>query len=390
VHKLQRLEREHSKPIASTNAKMTKKLHKAPKEIASVADGKRPFMRKSMALKELSAYLGLSPSTVSRVINGGATAHRIAGSTQQRVLEAAALFGYEANIIARSLRQKRTFTVGVLVPEISEGYSTAVLSGIDDALLKEGLFYFVASHRHHAELLEAYPRLMISRAVDGIIAVDTKVSEHIPVPVVAVSGHWHNPHAISVELDHHQAALLALEHLQKLGHQRIAFIKGQAFSSDTSRRWKAIREVAGKLGIMLYPELTVQLRSPIPGLDSGPEPGHLATQELLSRKSPFSAIFSFNDVSAIGAITALREAGLHVPRDISVVGFDDVLFAATSHPPLTTVRQPLREMGQMAATTLLGLIQGNSEHKPGSVITVYPELIQRRSTTRFARHTAGP
>jgi DNA-binding LacI/PurR family transcriptional regulator len=341
-----------------------------------------PFTGKAIALKELSAYLGLSQSTVSRVINGGATAHRIAESTQQRVLEAAALFGYEANVIARSLRQKRTFTIGVLVPEISEGYSTAVLGGIEDALLKEGLFYFVASHRHHAELLEAYPRLMISRAVDGIIAVDTKISEHIQVPVVAVSGHWHNLSAISVELDHMQAAHLALEHLQKLGHQRIAFIKGQAFSSDTSRRWRGIREVAKKLGIEMHPELTVQLHSP----DPGPEPGHQATLELLTRKSPFSAIFCFNDVSAVGAMTALREAGLQIPRDISVVGFDDVLFAATSHPPLTTVRQPLREMGQMAARTLLGLIQGDGKNAPGTVITVYPELVTRRSTARFTRY----
>jgi LacI family transcriptional regulator len=339
-----------------------------------------PYSGRSIALKELSAYLGLSQSTVSRVINGGAKAHRIAEETQRRVLEAAAHFGYEANVIARSLRQKRTFTVGVLVPEISEGYSTAVLSGIEDALLKEGLFYFVASHRHHAELLEAYPRLMISRAVDGIIAVDTKVSENIPVPVVAVSGHWHNQRAISVELDHRLAAHQALEHLQKLGHHRIAFIKGQAFSSDTNRRWRAIRDVAAKLGIPIHPELTVQLRSP----DPGPEPGHLATQELLGRKSQFSAIFSFNDISAIGAITALREAGLQVPRDVSIVGFDDVLFAATSHPPLTTVRQPLREMGHMAATTLLSMIQGNASHAPGTVITVYPELIVRRSTSRFS------
>lgn len=361
-------------------AVMIKKTNTA--KPASPLKNANPFGGKSIALKELSAYLGLSQSTVSRVINGGAKAHRIAEETQRRVLEAAARFGYEANIIARSLRQKRTFTVGVLVPEISEGYSTAVLGGIEDALLKEGLFYFVASHRHHGELLEAYPRLMISRAVDGIIAVDTKVSEHIPVPVVAVSGHWHNQHAISVELDHRQAAHLALEHLQKLGHQRIAFIKGQAFSSDTSRRWKAIREVATKLGITIYPELTVQLRSP----DPGPEPGHLATQELLSRKSPFSAIFSFNDVSAVGAITALRETGLQVPRDVSIVGFDDVIFAATSHPPLTTVRQPLREMGQMAATTLLGLIRGDGSHTQGSVITVYPELVVRRSTTRFSRY----
>jgi len=341
-----------------------------------------PFAKKTIALKELSAYLGLSQSTVSRVINGAAAEHRIAETTQRRVLEAATAFGYEANIIARSLRQKRTFTIGVLVPEISEGYSTAVLGGIEDGLLKEGLFYFVASHRHHEELLEAYPRLLISRAVDGIIAVDTKISENIPVPVVAVSGHWHNRHAISVELDHRQAAHQALEHLQKLGHQRIAFIKGQAFSSDTSRRWKAIREVAAKLNIPLYPELTVQLRSPEPG----PEPGHEATQELLSRRSAFSAIFSFNDASAIGAITALREAGMQVPRDVSIVGFDDVIYAAASHPPLTTVRQPLRQMGQMAATILLGLIQGDKSLTPGSVITVYPEFVVRRSTTRYSPH----
>jgi LacI family transcriptional regulator len=360
----------------------SKKKSPSPRGSAPTSAQREPVAGKSVGLKELSAYLGLSPSTVSRVINGGATAHRIAEETQRRVLETAARFGYEANIIARSLRQKRTFTVGVLVPEISEGYSTAVLGGIEDALLKAGLFYFVASHRHHEDLLEAYPKLMISRAVDGIIAVDTKISEHIPVPVVAVSGHWHNQHAISVELDHRHAAHLALEHLQKLGHERIAFIKGQAFSSDTSRRWKAIREVAAKLGIALHPELTVQLHSPEPG----PEPGHQATQELLSRNAPFSAIFSFNDVSAVGAISALREAGLQIPRDVSVVGFDDVLFAATSHPPLTTVRQPLRQMGQMAAATLLGMIQGDAASQPGTVITVHPELVIRRSTTRFTHH----
>ena len=355
---------------------MTKKTTPVPGNPASFSEKDSSSFGKSIGLKELSAHLGLSQSTVSRVINGGATAHRISEETQRRVLEAAAAFGYEANIIARSLRQKRTFTIGVLVPEISEGYSTAVLGGIEDALLQAGLFYFVASHRHRSELLEAYPRLLISRAVDGIIAVDTRISESIPVPVVAVSGHWHNERSISVELDHWQAAHLALEHLQKLGHRRIAFIKGQTFSSDTSRRWKAIREVAGELGIPLSPELTVQLRGP----DPGPEPGYLATLELLSRKVSFSAIFSFNDVSAVGAITALREAGLRVPDDVSIVGFDDVLFAATSHPPLTTVRQPLREMGKLAACTLLGLIEGDERYAAGSVITVLPELVVREST----------
>src|SRR5271154_4098318 len=262
---------------------MIRKPNTTPRKPASPLRNEGSFGGKSIALKELSAYLGLSQSTVSRVINGGAKAHRISEDTQRRVLEAATQFGYEANIIARSLRQKRTFTIGVLVPEISEGYSTAVLGGIEDALLKEGLFYFVASHRHRKELLDAYPRLMISRAVDGIIAVDTNISDQIPVPMVVVSGHWHNQRAISVELDHRQAAHQALEHLQKLGHRRIAFIKGQSFSSDTSLRWKAIREVAGKLGIRIYPELIVQLR----GLDPGPEPGRISTQELLGRGSEF-------------------------------------------------------------------------------------------------------
>jgi DNA-binding LacI/PurR family transcriptional regulator len=361
---------------------MTKKqIKEAPVEARPTSRADGPLYGKAIALKELSAHLGLSQSTVSRVINGGAKSHRIAEVTQQRVLEAAAHFGYKANVIARSLRQKRTFTIGVLVPEISEGYSTAVLGGIEDALLKEGLFYFVASHRHHADLLEAYPQMMISRAVDGIIAVDTKLSEQMQVPVVAVSGHWHNENSISVEVDHTKAAHLALEHLHKLGHRQIAFIKGQAFSSDTSRRWRAIRSVAKELDIVMDPELTVQLE----GDDPGPDPGYKAAQELLSRKRAFSAIFSFNDVSAIGAITALREAGLQVPRDVSIVGFDDVLFAATSHPPLTTVKQPLRQMGQMAATTLLGLIRGDGEQASGSVITVYPELILRRSTAKYLR-----
>ena len=118
---------------------------------------------KPITLKELAAMLELSQSTVSRIINGEATAHRIAEETQQRVLHAAALNGYVANTMARGLRQKRTYTIGVIVPEISEGYSTTVISGIEDELLKDGFFYFVVSHRHRADLLEGYPRMMLAR-----------------------------------------------------------------------------------------------------------------------------------------------------------------------------------------------------------------------------------
>jgi len=331
---------------------------------------------KPITLKELAAMLELSQSTVSRIINGEATAHRIAEETQRRVLHAAALNGYVANSVARSLRQKRTYTVGVIVPEISEGYSTAVISGIEDELLKDGYFYLVVSHRHRADLLDGYPRMMLSRSVEGIIAIDSPFDEELPVPVVSVSGHKRRDGVINIELDHEQAAHLALSYLKSLGHKQIAFIKGQAFSSDTNLRWQAIEDEARKLDICIDPRLVVQLQSPEPG----PAPGIEVTRDLLQAKQPFSAIFAFNDVTAIGAIIALREAGLNVPQDVSVLGFDDIMAASTNYPPLTTIHQPLRAMGQAAASTLLRLIRDEIPHPHPSAITVYPRLVIRQST----------
>ena len=348
-----------------------------------------PF--KPITLKELAARLELSQSTVSRIVNGAGAAHRIAKETQERVLHTAALYGYSANAVARSLRQKRTYTIGVIVPEISEGYSTAVLSGIEDELLKDGYFYFVVSHRHRADLLLGYPRMMLARSVEGIIAVDTTIEDDLPVPVVAISGHRRHKGVIDIELDHktavhhEQAAHLALDHLQSLGHKRIAFIKGQSFSSDTSPRWQAIVDVARSLGIEVDPRLVVQLQSPEPGAGPGLE----VTRKLLETKQPFTAIFAFNDVTAIGAILALREAGLRVPRDVSVLGFDDVLVASTNNPPLTTIHQPLRAMGQAAASTLLKLIRDEIPHPHPAVITVYPKLVVRKSTGHVSAHPAS-
>jgi DNA-binding LacI/PurR family transcriptional regulator len=337
---------------------------------------------KSPSLKELSAALKLSQSTVSRVINGEGDKFRIARETQARVLHAAAVRGYTANTMARSLRQRRSYTVGVIVPEISEGYSTAVLGGIEDELLKDGFFYFVVSHRHRPDLLQGYPRMLLARAVEGIIAVDTAIEDDLPVPVVSVSGHQHRDGVVNIELDHGQAAYLALSHLKTLGHKRIAFIKGQAFSSDTNRRWRAIQEAAKILEISIHPQLVVQLQS----ADPGPGPGMEVTRQLLQTKRHFTALFAFNDVTAMGAILTLREAGLRVPKDISVVGFDDVLAASTYNPPLTTVRQPLRDMGQTAAITLLRLMRDGTALPHPPAITVYPNLVVRKSTAPAPTH----
>jgi LacI family transcriptional regulator len=329
-----------------------------------------------VSLKQLAAHLGLSQSTVSRVMNQAATAHRIADKTQQRILAAAASFNYKPNAFASGLRKKRSFIIGVLIPEISEGYPTAILGGIEDALLQEGFFYFIVSHRHREDLLREYPHLLVARAVEGIIAVDSFIEEDLPVPVVAISGHISRKSTVNIELDHELAARLALEHLQKLGHRHIAFIKGQRFSSDTRPRWEAIRRVAADLGIAIDPELTVQLQ----GSRLGTEPGRAATFKLLERNQRFSAIFAFNDLSAIGAITALHEAGIRVPAEVSVVGFDDILSASTNNPALTTVHQPLHEMGRIAAITLLQLIQKGNTEQPQQSIRVLPAFSERQST----------
>ena len=336
----------------------------------------RPAGTSSISLKELAEHLGLSSATVSLVINRSPGAKSIPASTQERVREAARELNYRPNLMARSLRQKRSFTIGVLVPEVSEGYAALVLSGIEDHLLQEGYFYFVVSHRHRADLIEEYPSLLQQRAVEGIIAVDTVLTAPSELPAVAISGHREVEGVTNIILDHNLAAQLALEHLQKSGHIRIAMIKGQAFSSDTEIRWRALHCVATQLGIEIHEQLTIQLEGDSPS----PEVGYGVTRKLLEREVPFTALFAFNDISAIGAIQALRESGKRVPEDVSVVGFDDIQSAAYQNPGLTTVRQPLRQMGVIAAETLLTRVNSPRQSDYPKEIVVKPEFIVRAST----------
>jgi LacI family transcriptional regulator len=181
------------------------------------------------------------------------------------------------------------------------------------------------------------------------------------------------PGITNVVLDHRRAAVLALEHLLQLGHRRIAFIKGQPFSSDTETRWSSIRDAARKLGLVIDPDLVTQLQVDSPT----PEPGYDVTKSLLAKYRHFTAMFAFNDISAIGAIRALLDSGIKVPSDVSVIGFDDIQNAAFQNPRLTTIRQPLRRMGELAAETLLKRIRGGEYPK---IIAVEPELIVREST----------
>ncbi|HET9743476.1 MAG TPA: LacI family DNA-binding transcriptional regulator [Terriglobales bacterium] len=338
------------------------------------SSAKRIRTDQPVTIRSLADYLKLSPAAVSMVLNQTPKARRFPEKTTKRILAAAQKFNYRPNFVARSLRKQQTFTIGVLVPEVSEGYAALVLAGIEDFLLQAGYFYFVVSHRHKEHLLEQYPRLFMERLVEGIIAVDTtELPGAAPVPTVIVSGHKRMPDITNVVLDHRHAAMLALDHLMQLGHRRIAFIKGQRFSSDTETRWASIREAARKLGLKIDSELVTQLQADSPT----PEPGYDVTKSLLAKNRPFTALFAFNDISAIGAIRALLDSGVKVPREVSVMGFDDIQSAAFQNPRLTTIRQPLRRMGELAAETLLRRINSGAYPK---IIAVEPELIIREST----------
>jgi len=333
--------------------------------------------RQSVSLRSLAEHLGLSQAAVSLVINRSPAAKSIPQRTQDLIRQAARELNYRPNHLARSLRQQRSYTIGVVVPEISEGYAALVMSGIEDHLLEEGYFYFVVSHRHRSELIEEYPLLLQQRAVEGLIAVDTAFTEGVQVPLVAVSGHRDVPGVTNIVLNHSQAASLALEHLTRLGHRNMAFIKGQEFSSDTAVRWESVRGAAEVLGIQIKENLVAQLE----GESSSPELGYQVTKKLLASDELFTGLFAFNDISAIGAIQALREAGRRVPEDVSVVGFDDIQSAAFQNPALTTVRQPLREMGVIAAETLLQRITAPPNAPYPKEIIVEPSLVVRASTT---------
>jgi DNA-binding LacI/PurR family transcriptional regulator len=327
-----------------------------------------------VTLRTIADHLGLTPGTVSAALNNSEAARSIPEHTKQRILEAARKLNYRPNFFARSLRLRRTYTIGVIAEEIGDAYGSTIISGIEQYLRQNNYFFLTVIHRHDKKLLQTYAHMLQARGVEGFITVDTSITEEPALPTVAVAGHEKVNEVTNIVLDHRRAAELALQHLRDLGHEEIAFVKGQKESSDSEVRWAAIAEVADELGIRIHPELTVQ----IVGLDSTPAIGYPIGKELLARKRPFTAVFSYNDISAIGVIWALREAGLRVPQDVSVVGFDDIPGAAFANPGLTTVRQPLEKMGRIAAQTLIERIEERATYVPE--IPIEPEFIVRQST----------
>ena len=336
--------------------------------------GTEPKPGQVISLRTLGEYLNLSPATISLVLNNAPGVRSIPQETRDRVTKAAAKFDYRPSFYARSLRKQQTFSVGVLVPDLNDHYATQVLSGVEELLIEEGYFYLTASHRRKPDLIEEYPRLLLDRCVEGFILIDTVLEHSMKLPVVAVAGHRKIEGVTNVVLDQRRAAELALRHLYQLGHRKIAFMRGGSHSSDADERWECLMTVARELKLEVPPERTVQIQVRL----STPEMGFGPANELVDRGADFSAVVCYNDVSAFGTIRAFMDRGLRVPEDVSVVGFDDIQSAAYHNPSLTTIRQPLQQMGVVAARILLQRIRGQATFP--DVVPIQPELVIREST----------
>ena len=329
-----------------------------------------------VTLQMVAERVGLTKGTCSAVLNQSAASRSVPPHTQERILQSARELNYRPSFYARNLGVKRTYMIGVVTQEIGDFYGSPIISGVERYLRQENYFFVTVAVRDNPKLLDTYSHLLLDRGVEGLITVDTLIDRPLPLPAIAIPGHRRVERVTNIVLDHHRAAWLALRHLTELGHREIAFMKGADESPDSEDRWNAVSEVAQELGVRMKTELIVQLE----GRDTTPNLGYPFAAQLLSRGQQFTALFAYNDIAAIGAILAFQEAGLRVPEDISVVGFDDIAIAVHNNPSLTTVRQPLQRMGEIAARTLLKRIEHHED--VSEVIHVEPEFVVRNSTAR--------
>jgi len=357
----------------------------ATESATNMKPGKKPVAipGQRVTLKFLAEYLELSPTTVSVVLTGSPLASTIAQQTKERIWEAVEKFQYRPNLFARYLQAKRTYSVAVLVPEIGDEFSAMLISGIESRLAEAKFNYFVESHEFAPEQVENYPNVLMDRQVEGMIFINTPLKKAMPVPVVAISDITNAPGVTRVVIDNYRAILAGICHLKELGHTRIAFFKGPANNGDTEARWAAVKKVAAEIGVEVREDRTVTTGNYFEANHlSMMQRGYQAGMTLLGRTRDFSALMAFNDGSAIGAIRAIQDCGLRVPGDISVVGIDDIKFAEFVSPRLTTIRQPLKEMGAIAASTLLQRIRGE---KVAKETLIQPELVIRESTASVRR-----
>jgi LacI family transcriptional regulator len=343
-----------------------------------------------VTIRDVAKASGFSSTTVSIVLNNAPLARYIPPTTKKKIEVAAKKLGYRPNLFARSLRSKRSHTVGVMVFDMTDPFCTLVLRGIENSLYQAGYLPILTDVHNERSRFERYLEMLLDRRIEGLIILANWLFLDInliadlqknSIPTAMIGRELRTDNVSSVIVDNELGGQIAMEHLHSLGHRKIAFIRGPKALADTSPRWKGVRSVAQTRDLEIDPRLIMDLpesRDPI----SSFEAGYKLTEELLKRRRTFTAIMAFDDMSAFGAIRALAKAEIRVPDQCSVIGFDDVAPAALYTPALTTVRQPMEGMGSLAVSIVLDGINGVQEKRDVATLhrKVAPELVVREST----------
>jgi DNA-binding LacI/PurR family transcriptional regulator len=341
-------------------------------------------------IRDVARESGYSASTVSIVLNSAPLARYIPEETKARIQTAARRLGYRPNPLARSLRSQRSNIVGVMVFDITDPFCTPILRGLENALYQASYLSLLADAHNEPHRFERYLEMLLDRRVEGLIVIanwlvtDIKVLADLTekqVPTVIAGRAFEIDNISTVSVDNESGAALALEHLYRLGHREIAFLRGPKTLTSSGQRWKGIRNYAQSVGLKLDPKKIAELPESLDP-NSSFEAGTQLTMELLRGGRTFTALLAYDDVTALGALRALKNKGLRVPEDCSVVGFDDVAQASLSIPSLTTVRQPMEAMGSMSVGIMLEAINAVDQKKDIPVLRrrIPAELVVREST----------
>ena len=346
-----------------------------------------------ITIRDVAKESGFSSTTVSIVLNNAPLARYIPAATKKKIERAAQKLGYRPNQFARSLRSKRSHTVGVMVFDMTDPFCTLILRGIENTLYQASYLPILTDVHNEGSRFERYLEMLLDRRIEALIVIANWVFldinlladlEKSSIPTAMIGCELKTDSISSVIVDNELGGHLALEHLHSLGHRKIAIIRGPRALTDSSPRWRGIRNFAKESELDLDSRLIVDMpesRDPLASV----ELGYKLTEELLRQKRSFTAMLAFDDMSAFGAIRALNRAGIRVPEQCSVIGFDDVATSAIYTPSLTTVRQPMETMGASAVGVVLDGINAVLEKREAtpSHRKVSPELVVRESTRRL-------
>jgi LacI family transcriptional regulator len=343
-----------------------------------------------VTLLDVARACGFSVSTVSIVLNEVPLSRNVTATTRQQIRTMAKQLGYHPDAFARSLRSRRSQTIGVMAYDLSDPYCIPIVRGIQAGLRPPSYLPLLMDAQTQRGLFNSYLEMILERRAEGVIVIASWIFDEANllsdikknnVPIMIVSRDLSARGVSSVLVDNEVGGALAMRHLYELGHRRIAVIRGPEELFDSAPRWAGVQSVAAEAGIQFDAQLVFQLPSLMDPASSF-EGGLACARQMLASGHTFTAVLAFDDLTALGVVRGLTSAGVRVPEDCSVVGFDDVMPAAVATPGITTIHQPLEEMGLLAAKWMLEAVEAREQGSAQKLRLhkAQPELVRRAST----------